>query len=156
MFTMFPLTRTRLLGLAATAGVLFALSLFALSGAAARSDELAINLGPVGPHEPIFTTVGSKRIIAFYLPGSGQCAVQMVIGDIRDPEAALVSRIRVDLKPGQMVHLDTVEQKSLNVKSLNLACGENAEKLAIVNDDEPVAFGAQQVRLPMKASTSGF
>ena len=143
---MFPHTRIQLLGLAAAAG-----ALFALSGTPALADDLAQNLGPVGPHEPILTTVGSKRIIAFYLPGSGQCAVKMVIGDIRDPEAALASRIRVDLKPGQMVHLDTVEQKSLN-----LACGENAEKLAIVDADEPVAFGAQQVRQPMKASTSGF
>ena len=148
---MFPHTRIQLLGLAAAAG-----ALFALSGTPALADDLAQNLGPVGPHEPILTTVGSKHIIAFYVPGSGRCAVQMVIGDIRDPEAALASRIRVDLKPGQMVHLDTVEQKSLNVKSLNLACGENAEKLAIVDADEPLAFSAQQVRLPMKASTSGF
>ena len=32
----------------------------------ARADELAQNLGPVGPNEPILTTVGSKRVIAFY------------------------------------------------------------------------------------------
>ena len=34
----------------------------------AHADELAQNLGPVGPHEPILTTVGSKRVIAFYEP----------------------------------------------------------------------------------------
>jgi hypothetical protein len=105
-------------------GSLVALSAF---GFPAHADELAENLGPVGPHEPILTTVGSKRVIAFYLPGSGRCAVQMVIGDVRDPEGALGSRIRVDLEPGQVLHLDSVEQKSLN-----LACGDNAEKLAIV------------------------
>ena len=112
------------LSMLAVVGSLVALSAFGLP---AHTDELAENLGSVGPHEPILTTVGSKRVIAFYLPGSGRCAVQMVIGDVRDPEGALGSRIRVDLEPGQMLHLDSVEQKSLN-----LACGDNAEKLAIV------------------------
>ena len=27
-----------------------------------RADEMAQNLGPVGPHEPIITMVGSKRV----------------------------------------------------------------------------------------------
>ena len=31
-----------------------------------RAEELAQNLGPVGAHEPILTTVGGKRVIAFY------------------------------------------------------------------------------------------
>ena len=144
---MFALSLTKLLKLAA-AGSIVVLSAY---GVPAQADELAQNLGPVGPHEPILTTVGSKRIIAFYIPGSGRCAVHMVIGDVRDPEAALASRIRVELKPGQMVHLDSVDQKSLN-----LECGDNAEKLAVVNNDERVAFGTQQDGKSIKASTSGF
>jgi len=147
---MFSFSRIHLSTLAAASAI------FALSVVPGLTDEMATNLGPVEPHEPILTTVASKRIIAFYSQVSGQCAVQMVIGDIRDPEAALASRIRVDLKPGQMVHLDTVEQKSLNVKSLNLECGDNAEKLAIVDNDELVAFGApQQEARAIKASISG-
>jgi len=35
----------------------------------ARADDQAQNLGPVAPHEPILASVGSKRIIEFYLPG---------------------------------------------------------------------------------------
>jgi len=145
---MFALSLTKLLKLAAAGSIVVLISAY---GVPAQADELAQNLGPVGPHEPILTTVGSKRIIAFYIPGSGRCAVHMVIGDVRDPEAALVSRIRVELKPGQMVHLDSVDQKSLN-----LECGDNAEKLAIVNNDEHVAFGTQQDGKSIKASTSGF
>lgn len=142
---MLALRCTQLSKLAAV-GSLVALGAFGLP---AHADEQ--NLGPVGPHEPILSTVGSKRVIAFYLPGSDSCTLHMVIGDVRDPEAAFVSRIRVDLEPGQMVHLDSVEQKSLN-----LECGDNAEKLAIVDDDELVAFGLQQEASTTKASTSGF
>ena len=46
-----------------------------VSGTAARADEMAQNLGPVGPHEPILTTVGNKRVIAFSEPDNGHCAV---------------------------------------------------------------------------------
>jgi hypothetical protein len=144
---MFALSLTKILKLAA-AGSLVVLGAF---GVPAHADELPQSLGPVGPHEPILTTVGSKRVIAFYVPGGGRCAVHMVIGDVRDPEAALASRIRVELKPGQMVHLDSVDQKSLN-----LECGDNAERLAIVKNDELVAFGEQQGGQSIKASTSGF
>ena len=45
----------------------------------AIADELN-NLGPVPPHEPILTSVGTKRVIAFYLPGSGQCALHSGAG----------------------------------------------------------------------------
>jgi hypothetical protein len=38
-----------------------------------------------------------------------------------------------------MVHIDTVEQKSLN-----LECGDNAEKLAVVDTGEFIAAGAAQ------------
>lgn len=134
-----------------------AFAIFAFSVAPGLTDEIATdemaNLGPVGADVPILTTVASKRIVAFYSPVSGRCAVQMVIGDIRDPEAALVSRIRVDLEPGQMVHLDAVEQKSLNVKSLDLECGENAEKLAIVGNH---VSSAQQEERVIQATASGF
>jgi hypothetical protein len=47
----------------AAAGALLALT---VSGTPARADEMFQNLGPVGPHEPILTTVGNKRVIAFY------------------------------------------------------------------------------------------
>ncbi|HEY4645880.1 MAG TPA: hypothetical protein VIH25_06330 [Steroidobacteraceae bacterium] len=146
---MFPLTRS--LSLAA-AGAVLAL---AAPSIPARADELAQNLGPVGPHEPILTTVGSQRVIAFYVPGSDRCALHAVVWDNTDADAADTSaaRVRVSLQPGQIVHIDTAEQESLN-----LQCGKNAEKLAVVDTDSLVAFGitTQQSDQSMKANASGF
>jgi hypothetical protein len=65
----------------AAAGALLALT---VSGTPARADEMFQNLGPVGPHEPILTTVGNKRVIAFYEPDNGQCAVNAVVFDKTD------------------------------------------------------------------------
>jgi hypothetical protein len=77
---MFPLTRS--LSLAA-AGAVVALA----ASIPARADELAQNLGPVGPREPILTTVGSKRVIAFYWPEGGNCAVHVVMWNPTDVNA---------------------------------------------------------------------
>ena len=65
--TMFPLTGS--LSLAA-AGAILAL---ATASIPARADELAQNLGPLAPREPILW-VGSKRIIAwdFVLDGANE------------------------------------------------------------------------------------
>src|SRR6476646_3067391 len=78
---MFPLTRS--LSLAA-AGAIVALTAASIP---ARADQLAQNLGPVGPREPILTWVGSKRVIAFYQPDSGNCAVHVVVWDPTDVNA---------------------------------------------------------------------
>ena len=45
----------------------------------ARAEELLTHSGPVGPHEAILTAVGSKRVIAFYEPNGGHCAVNAVV-----------------------------------------------------------------------------
>ena len=73
----------RILSLAA-AGAFVTLTAVSTSTPA---DELAQNLGPVGPHEPILTTVGSKRVIAFYEPDSGHCAFHAVIWNTTDVNA---------------------------------------------------------------------
>ena len=85
---MFPLTRS--LSLAA-AGAIVALTAASIP---ARADELAQNLGPVGPREPILTWVGSKRVIAFYWPDSGNCAVHVVVWDPIDVNAESPQRER--------------------------------------------------------------
>jgi len=72
---MLPLIRAQFLNVAA-AGVLVALT---AGSTPVRADELGQNLGPVGPHEPILTVVGNKRVIAFYQPDSGNCAVHVVV-----------------------------------------------------------------------------
>jgi hypothetical protein len=133
---MFSLNHTQLLSFAA-AGALVALT---VASTPAWADELSQNLGPVGPHEPILTTVGSKRVIAFYEPDSGHCALNAVVWDNTGADTDMSAvRIRVSLGPSQIVHIDTVEQKSLN-----LECGDNAEKLAVVDTGEFIAAGAAQ------------
>ncbi|MGB6922317.1 MAG: hypothetical protein WBE08_02510, partial [Methyloceanibacter sp.] len=76
-------------------------AIVALTAANHIAPEMIQNLGPVGPNEPILTTVGSKQVIAFYVPGSGTCAIQAVVWDRNDADAASAARVRVSLNPGQ-------------------------------------------------------
>ena len=148
---MLSISHDRLLKIA-VAGAFVALTALTMP---ARSDELVQLLEPVGPHYPIIASVGSKRIIAFYLPSSNHCAVHAVIGDNNisaDTDTPAV-RIRVSLEPGQIVHIDTVENQSLNLR-----CGRDAEDLSIVDNEEMVAFGMtmQPGTEIIKAGASGF
>ena len=147
---MFPINHDQLLKFAA-AGALVALAV--VSTPAGAGDQ-AQNLGPVGPHEPILTTVGSKRVIAFYVPGSDHCAFQAVAWDNTDADTGRSAvRVRISLEPGQIVHIDSAENESIN-----LQCGSNAGTLSVVDNDELVAFGLtiQQSEQFMKATASGF
>src|SRR5262245_47021922 len=130
------LSRIQLLKIAAVGGVVVC-SL----GTAARADELVQNLGPVGPHEAILTEVGSERVIAFYEPDNGRCAVHAVVFDKTDAYTGktTAARVRVSLNPREIVHIDNADNES--VKSLNLQCGENAEMLSIIDTDSLVASG---------------
>ena len=128
---MFPLTRS--LSLAA-AGAVLAL---AAPSIPARADELAQNLGPVGPREALLTWVGSKRVIAFYQPDSGNCAVRVVVWDPTDVNAESTAGLQTTLNPRQIAHIKTTENKSVY-----LQCGDNAERLAIVDAAEIVVAGA--------------
>jgi hypothetical protein len=127
---MFPLTRSLTL---AAAGAIVALTVASIP---ARADELAQNLGPVGPREPILTWVGSKRVIAFYQPDNGNCAVHVVVWDPADVKAESTAGFQATLNPRQMAHINTAENKSLY-----LQCGDNAERLAIVDTAKFVVAG---------------
>jgi hypothetical protein len=129
------LTRSRFLGFAA-AGVLVAHSAASLP---ARSEDFAQNLGPVGPHEPILTTVGNKRVIAFYVPGDGLCTINVVVWDRSDASGDSGARLRVGLRPRQVVHIDSSDNKSIN-----LQCGDHAQTLALVDASKFVAAGASK------------
>jgi len=146
---MFSLSRIQLSKFAAM-GSLVVLSTL---GTPTRADELAQSLGPVGPHDPILTTVGSKRVLAFYEPGNDHCAFNAVVWDNTNPHAASAARVRISLEPGQIVHIDSAANESLN-----LQCGKNAEALTIIDTDSSVASGntIQQPSQPLKASTSDF
>jgi hypothetical protein len=131
--------------------VVGAFAAFTCLSVPAVADELT-NLGPVGPHQPILTSVGSNRVIAFYQPGTNQCAIHAVIWDKTKVDSSS-ARIRVSLEPGQIMHIDSVEGESLNLR-----CGSNADSLALVNTDNAVAFGIpmQPSEQPVQASASGF
>jgi hypothetical protein len=147
------LSRIQLLKFAA-AGVVVVCTL----GTPARADELVQNLGPVGPNDPILTEVGSQRVIAFYEPDNGRCAVHAVVYDKTDAYTGMTTaaRVRVSLNPREIVHIDSADSES--VKSLNLQCGKNAEKLTIIDTDSSVVSGItiQPPGQPIKASASGF
>ena len=128
---MFPLAR--ILSLAA-ASALLALTAVNTS---AHAEELVQNLGPVGPHEPILTTVGNKRILAFFEPGNGYCAIQAVIWNTTDLNEDTTSRVRTNLNPGQLMIFDTPDNKTLK-----LQCGYKAERLAIIESKDFVAAAA--------------
>jgi len=121
------------LGIAA-AGAFVALTAVGLP---ARADELVQHLGPVGPHDPILTTFGDKRVIAFYEPDNGRCAVNAVVYDKTDADTGMTTaaRFRVSLNPRQMVHIDSTDNESIN-----LQCGDRAETLALVDSGELVAL----------------
>ena len=127
---MFPLAR--MLSLAAAS----ALVAFTAVSASARAEELPQNLGPVAPHEPVLTTVGNKRVLAFFEPESGNCAFQAVIWNTADDNAD-TARVRTNLNAGQLVIIDTPDNKTLK-----LQCGDNAERLAIIDNNHFIAAGA--------------
>ena len=146
---MYPLRHNSLLKSTVAASLLFL-----LASAPATADEFVDNLGPVGAYEPILTSLGDKRVVAFYTPGSERCTLQAVVWDQMGPEVAQsAARVRVSLKPGQIVHIDTADDETLNLK-----CGDDAETLSITDKDERVAFGmiSHATNHIMKANVSNF
>ena len=139
-------TRIQLLSFAA-AGALVALT---AASAPARSDERPVQLAPVGPMAPIMTTVGNENVIAFYRPDSSDCNLYVVLSDRRDDIGDSTVQVRISLSPLQIVHLDTSDNDTLHLK-----CAENAESLAVVDEDENVVFGASISKV-IRASTTGF
>ena len=125
----------RSLGLAA-AGALVALTASVPAGA--TTDQPMVNLGPVGPYEPILATVGPQRIIAFYVPEHGECGVNAVVWHDTSPDAPYTSaRVRISLRPGQLFHLDGAQQQSMD-----LLCGVDAATLTVVGPAELIRTGA--------------
>jgi hypothetical protein len=116
------------------------------------AEDLPQNLGPVRHGEPILTDVGTKRVLAWYEPDGGGCAVSAVMYNRTDVEGTSAAGLRIRLNPGQIVHFDS----AYNVKSLNLRCAEDASTLSIVQDGELAAFGIEEADTTMRASASGF
>ena len=95
-----------------------------------RADDQPKNLGPVGPHEPILSPVGSKRVIAFYEPDGGHCGLRVVVWSPTDVDATSTIGLRMRLIPQQVMYIVTPENGSLG-----LQCTDGAETLAVVQSD---------------------
>jgi hypothetical protein len=97
----------------------------------AFADEYVTNLGPVGPNEPILASFGGQRVIAFFVPERGACAVHTFIWKDGGADAPYTtSRVRVNLRPGEMARFDNAHL------SMNLLCGADASTLAVVAPPE--------------------
>lgn len=113
-------------------------ALGALLGASpAFAQEALNNLGPVGPSEPILVQNGTQRVVAFYVPERGACAVSAVTWKEEGWDAPYAStRVRIDLQPGQMVKLDGAQRQSMS-----LVCGADASTLALAAPPEKILTG---------------
>src|SRR6187399_2708989 len=95
---MVQISRTRLFAAVCALGVLASASAHA---------EYTTNLGPVGPNEPILANIGGQRVIAFFTPDRDSCAVNTIVWkDAGAGTPYISSRVRVTLRPGQMVRID--------------------------------------------------
>jgi hypothetical protein len=132
---MAKLSRSRFLTAVYT---LFVLTLTA-AGAPVLAEPPTNNLGPVGPREPILATVGGQRVVAFFLPERGECAVSAVTWKDGDAASATYAsaRVRISLKPGQTLSLDGAPRQSMG-----LLCGADAATLAVVAPAELIVTGS--------------
>jgi hypothetical protein len=128
------LTRNCFLGFA-TAGAL-ALTVASTPSFAGDPPEV---LGPVGPNDPIVKTVGRKTVLAFYEADGSHCVMHVVMWDRGDESGDSAAGFRVTLDPRQVVHIDTVQNKSLG-----LQCGSAADTLAIVETGKIYTAGAAE------------
>lgn len=61
------------------------------------------------------------RVIAFFEPGIGRCLLNAVIWDPKFPDTGdpntgtSAARVRINLEPGQILHIDSDETTSLNL-----------------------------------------
>jgi hypothetical protein len=119
-----------------------ALCLLGLAGTPARADDTLTNLGPVGPSEPILVKIGNQRVVAFFTPERGECAVSAVTWKDAGADAPYASaRVRVSLKPGQVVQLDGAQRQSMG-----LLCGADASSLAVTAPAELILTGSVDSR----------
>src|SRR5665811_1640290 len=95
----------------------------------ASADQAQVNLA----------TVGDKRIIAYYAPDGGKCAVSAVVFDNSTVDRGQTpARIRVTLHPGELFHLDSVVDQTVV-----LTCGPNAQMITVLNRGELLTKAAR-------------
>ena len=116
---------------------LLALALTAVAAPVLAADAPTHNFGPVGPREPIVVTAGTQRVVAYFVPDRGECAVSAVTWKDGAADAPYASaRVRVSLKPGQMLALEGAQRQSMS-----LLCGADAATLAVVAPADMILTG---------------
>jgi hypothetical protein len=105
----------------------------------AHAGDMPEVLGPVGPNDPIVTTVGRKGVLAFYEADGIHCDMHVVMWDRDDESGDSAAGFRVTLDPREVVHIDTAQNKSLG-----LQCGNTADTLAIVETGKIYTAGAAE------------
>ena len=108
------------------------LSVLATTTMSSAGEPAKVNLGPVGPNEPILATVGQSRLIAYYEPDGGKCAVSAVMFTTSTKGGGAKStRVRVALHPGQIFRFDgAAGDRAI------LTCGPDAKALTVLNPGE--------------------
>ena len=108
------------------------LALLAATDLASAGDRRETNLGPVGPYQPILAKVGTSRLLAYYEPTDGKCALSAVVFDQSDKNAKEDStQVRVALHPGEQFNL-----AGANGERIVLACAPNAKGMTVLNQGE--------------------
>jgi hypothetical protein len=104
----------------------------------ARADDPTTNFGPFGPNEPILAAMDGQRVIAFFVPERGSCAVNAIIWKDLGADAPYASsRVRTSLRPGEMVKFDHGPRGAMN-----LLCGADASTLTVVAPAELILTNA--------------
>jgi hypothetical protein len=132
---MYTLGRLRFASFAAAG----ALVVLAAANTSARAEDLPQHYGPVGPNDAIMATFGNKRVLAFYEPDNGRCAVNAVVFEKTDAHTGMTTaaRVRVRLSPHEMVQIDSTDNKTMSLR-----CGDGAETLMVVDPHAVIAAGA--------------
>ena len=108
-----------------------AFSMFAATAIAGAGETSEMNLGPVGPYEPILASVGKSRLLAYYEPDHGKCAVNAVMSAASQDGNAKATRVRVALHPGELFHFDGVRNERIV-----FTCAPGAKAMTVLNRGE--------------------
>lgn len=128
----------------------FSVAWLGMAGAVAALDPSAAMEGHAvhDPNQSISYEFGSKLASGYFVRESATCVIFLMVADRYDPEAPLppaAARIRLALRPGQIIGLDSEEGRSLN-----LTCGADATAL-LVDTGERDRLAALQDAAPRGA-----
>ncbi len=104
-----------------------AVSVLTLTSAVAVTPDNAVETVSYQPIQAIGHVLGSKRAVGYFTSEDGECHLLLMVAEAVDPEFTTplsAARLRVALRPGQLVTLDSDERRYLE-----LTCGPDAKVL---------------------------